>query len=306
MNNLELKNFVEQNPKLVTNRQSTSYPELSVLRYSKQVFYKNLWNDYLEYCRGTVIDKDYNLISAPPLKIYNYGVEERAPVIDPETKVTAYRKVNGFLACLTWYNGDVLVSTTGSLDSDFVGYAKEMMLTHMKWEDWQIALNTNSDYTFFFECVHPEDPHVIPEKNGMYLLGFREKSWDSGIKLYGAEMADMLKDFAQDTFNCFYAEAYHMTMAELQSNVKSVKHEGYVVYAEDGKCAKIKSPWYLMNKWVARNPNTDKLVDLKNDIKKNIEEEYYNLIDHIRANIEEYTALEEQGRLEWIREFFER
>ena len=43
-----------------------------------------------------------------------------------------------------------------------------------------------------------------------------------------------------------------------------------------------------MAKWVARNPNTDKLMDLKNDIKERIEEEFYPLID-------------EQARLAWVR-----
>jgi hypothetical protein len=54
---------------------------------------------------------------------------------------------------------------------------------------------------------------------------------------------------------------------------------------------------------VARNPRTDKLVDLNKDIKQNLDEEYYPLVDAIRANIVEYTAMDEQARLEWVRNF---
>ena len=72
-------------------------------------------------------------------------------------------------------------------------------------------------------------------------------------------------------------------------------------YTASGVAAKIKSPYYLMAKWVARNPNTDKLMDLKNDIKERIEEEFYPLVDKIRENIEEYTSLDEQSRLAWVR-----
>jgi hypothetical protein len=41
---------------------------------------------------------------------------------------------------------------------------------------------------------------------------------------------------------------------------------------------------------------------MKNDIKHNLDEEYYPLVDAIRANIVEYTAMDEQSRLAWVRE----
>jgi len=84
-----------------------------------------------------------------------------------------------------------------------------------------------------------------------------------------------------------------------------VKHEGFVFYAEDGVSAKIKSPYYLTSKWVARNPRTDKLVDLDKDIKHQLDEEYYPLVDAIRENIVAYTAMDEQARLEWVRNYME-
>lgn len=51
----ELRKFVEENPKLVSMR--TAGEGLYVLKYKKNVFYDNLWNDYLEECRGTIVDK---------------------------------------------------------------------------------------------------------------------------------------------------------------------------------------------------------------------------------------------------------
>lgn len=272
-----------------------------VLKYSKSVFFDDLWNTYLEECRGTVVDADFNVISRPFTKIYNYGIEARAPRIALTTPVTAYRKVNGFMVAMTWYNNDILVSTTGSTDSPYVLLAREMMLKHQSWIDWQFAVRGAQGYTLMFECVHPGDPHIIPELAGMYFLGWRENSWDSKVHGFGSEL--VWKFFAEDDLKCFFAESYHMTISELQTAVKDVKHEGFVFYTEDNTSAKIKSPWYLTNKWVARNPRTDKLVDLKNDIKKNLDEEYYPLVDAIRANIEEYTAMDEQSRLAWVREF---
>ena len=292
----ELKNYVATSG-LVNMKECGN--DIFVLKYKKKVFYDNLWNDYIAECRGSIVDKDFNLVAYPFTKIYNYGIEKEAPVLADDTKVTAFRKVNGFMVACTWYNGDVLVSTTGSTDSPYVGMAKEMMLTHAPWADWQMAF-ANDDMqglTVMFECVHPDDPHIIPEKAGMYVLGYRENEWRSEVKhdpFALQEIARML--------NCFHAESVTTNMARLKELAKECKHEGYVFYTEDGVSAKIKSPYYLTSKWVARNPRTDKLVDLNKDIKHNLDEEYYPLVDAIRANIVEYTAMDEQARLAWVRE----
>lgn len=296
-----IKQYVLNNTNLVTMRESPVFPNLFVLKYKKTVFFKNLWNEYLEQCRGTVIDKDFNIVSYPFTKIYNYGIEKSAPVLDVATPVTAYRKVNGFMVALSFYKGDVMVSTTGSTSSSFVDMAKEMMLSHAKWEDWQLALcgADMQDMTFMFECVHPNDPHIIPEKSGMYILGYRENKWNSPV----GHNKEVLASLAEK-FNCYVSESCDVTLDELQAMVKNVKHEGYVFYAENNVSAKIKSPYYLTNKWVARNPKIDKILDLRHDIKMRIDEEYHGVIDAIRSNAEAYSAMNEQERLAWIRAMF--
>jgi hypothetical protein len=54
---------------------------------------------------------------------------------------------------------------------------------------------------------------------------------------------------------------------------------------------------------VARNPRTDKIM--REDFKKSIDEEYYPLLAAIRENITEYTAMDEQARLAWVRKYLE-
>jgi len=94
-------------------------------------------------------------------------------------------------------------------------------------------------------------------------------------------------------------------MGQLLQDVKTVKHEGFVFYTEEGVSSKLKSPYYLTSKWVARNPRTDKLVNLNKDIKHQLDEEYYPLVDAIRENIVAYTAMDEQARLVWVRNYLE-
>jgi len=296
----ELKKFVAENPTLV--KMNPAGDGIFVLKYSKRVFYDNLWNEYIAECRGTIVDEDFNVISRPFTKIYNYGIEKEAPVLPGKTQVTSFRKVNGFMVAVTIHKGELLISTTGSTANDYVDYAKEMMVKHAPLPDWQMALNTadTEGMTFMFECVHPSDPHIIVEKPGMYLLGYRENKWESRVghdPFVILDLAAML--------NCYSPQSLTTSVGQLVALAKEVKHEGFVFYTEDGVSAKIKSPYYLTSKWVARNPRTDKLVDLNKDIKKNIDEEYYGLIDAIRLNIEAYTAMNEQERLEWVRKFLE-
>jgi hypothetical protein len=301
MDKTALKKFVEENSNLVSMRLAGA--GIYVLKYKKKVFFDNLWNEFLEECRGTIVDEDFNIVSRPFTKIYNYGVEAKAPVLADDTKVTAFRKVNGFMVAMTWYKGDILVSTTGSTANDYVNYAKEMMLTHASWADWQMALSTADaqGMTFMFECVHSLDPHIIPEKVGMYLLGYRENTWDSKV----GHDPFVLKDLAS-TFNCYSPESITTNMVQLKKLAKECKHEGYVLYTDDGQSSKIKSPYYLTSKWVARNPRTEKLTRLDPDIKHNLDEEYYPLVDAIRENIVQYTEMDEQARLAWVRNFLEK
>lgn len=299
-----LKQYVVNNPKKVAMKESSTYPGLYILKYKKSVFFKNAWDSFLEHCRGAVIDKDFNLIAYPFQKIYNFGIEERAPRIDPKTLVTAYQKINGFMVALTWYQDDILVSTTGSTDSDFVQLAKEMMLTHQSWHDWQVAVASAKGQTLMFECVHPKDPHIIPEIPGMYFIGSRTVEWNSTVSGFGVDAANKWESFAKGALNCFAPESYVLPLEELLAKTKACRHEGFVFYTKDQQSSKIKSPYYLTSKWVARNPRTNKLVDLKNDIKRNIDEEYHGLIDYIRLNIVEYTEMNEQERLVWVRQYF--
>ena len=288
----ELKNYVDNNPKLVSKRPAGN--GIYVLKYKKTVFFDDLWNRYLEECRGTIVDEDFNLVSRPFTKIYNYGIDKKSPKFEDNVLVDAYRKVNGFMVAVTEHNGELLVSTTGTTDSDYVKMARELIDT----ERYLKVCKAWSNTTFIFECVHPNDPHIVPEKTGMYLLGYRVKNWDSKVRINPKVLKDLEAEFGTEP-----VEHIRTTVGELLALSKTVKHEGFVFYTDLGEAAKIKSPYYLTKKWVARNPRTDKLM--RDDIYKQVDEEYYPLLDAIRANIDEYTALDEQARLTWIRNFLE-
>ena len=290
----KLKQYVESSS-LVNMRECGN--GIYVLKYKKKVFYDNLWNEYIAECRGSIVDQDFNLVAYPFTKIYNYGIEKSAPVLADDVRVTAYRKVNGFMVACTWYNGDVLISTTGSTDSPYVAMAREMIGDNM--DRYRKVCKEYEGNTFMFECVHESDPHIVPEQPGMYLLGMRKNEWCSPIEANAAIMM-----LLQNAFRTRIVQSFYTSMGQLLQEVKTVKHEGFVFYTDEGNVSsKLKSPYYLTAKWVARNPRTDKL--LTKEFREQIDEEYYPLLEHIRSNIDTYTVMDEQARLAWVRNYME-
>ena len=292
----KLKVFVENSD--LVSKKNTSYDGVFLLKYKKKVFWDNLWNEYLEECRGTLVDEHYNVIARPFTKIYNYMIDERSPVFDSDTPVTAYRKVNGFMVAVTAYKHcaeGMIVSTTGTTDSKYVEYARSFM----DYPEFKKEILKYAGHTFLFECVHPEDPHIIPEFKGLYLLAMRENSWESVVQPH------MLSRLA-DRMQVQYEKGIYTTVGKLIKKTATVRHEGFVFYTHgpNPQSAKIKSPYYLTAKFLARCNNTKKLVDP--NMKRGFDEEYYPLFDHIQRNVDEFVALSEQDRLEWIRNFLYR
>jgi hypothetical protein len=297
MNSQEIKAGYEANKHLVTLRESVTHPGLFVLKYRREVFHKNLWNAFLEECRGLVVDKNFNIVSRPFLKIYNYGVEKEAPTFQPEDEVMVFRKVNGFMVAATFYMGALVVSTTGSLDSSFaeLGYnyllKSPAMLEEMK---------HMSEFTFMFECCDPSDPHIVDETPGLYFIGVRHKQ--TGV-LHTDTVKQINKNvgFCLNVYNINPVEQFNCTMRELQAMVKTVKHEGFVFY-KDGVGSKIKSPHYLAKKMLMRK-NIDKLMSM--DAKEFLDEEFFPLIDYIReVDRDHFSELDELARREYIERWF--
>ena len=129
--------YLQHGSRNFTAKASKRYPELRVLKYARSVFYNNRFDDALLEMRGLIIDAHNRIIVRPFKKVFNYSERiakgSRYPIrIGDERLVDAVVKVNGFLGCCTFvslsdghpskgaaFDGKVLYSTTGSLDSAF-------------------------------------------------------------------------------------------------------------------------------------------------------------------------------------------
>ncbi len=272
------------------------YKELGLYlhKYNRKVFYDNLWHldSRLLDARGTVYDEQGNLVIYPFTKVFNYG--ENNTTIPDHHRVLVYRKINGFMLSATRYSGELLFASTGTLDSDFVKMGREMFP-----ESHNYLIQEG--VTTCFEIVHPDDPHIIEEVPGCYLIGIRNNSIGSKQK---HELLAYSKDKIKDS-SILFPESFETTFGELLEIVKSVNHEGFMVYdMESDVVLKLKSPYYLTAKFLARTKKLDLIFS--KEFKKHFDEEFYDLVYWIQSTIskEGYAQISEQERLEIVRDFF--
>lgn len=294
--------------KLYTVKKSEKYPELSVLKYKNKVFYDNLWNQDkgLLECRGRVVNNFGKTVVNPFTKIFNY--QENGTVINGNESCVAVQKINGFMACATYVldYDDVIISTTGSLDSEYVEIARKYIpkefIKHIK--------SVKSDWTYIFEIVAKEDKniHPIKERYGAYLTGMRKVDsekpyfsssiWESSLDIFAEDINKRIEDKNNHILRPSYFTTLFYYIVNSAKNEKNI--EGYVVYGQESKTVlKIKTSYYLTKKALMRKKNIFTLD------KKNVDEEYYPLIEYCK-NIEGFNDLSDKERTGIIEDYFKR
>lgn len=275
--------------------------ELTIYKYSRKVFYNNLWNtdNRLLDARGMVLDQEGNKVIWPFTKVFNYG--ENGTTCDLEKEVRVIRKVNGFLASARWYKGEVIVSTTGSLNSDFVKMAKEVLnkLIPLSCTFWQSL----KDFTLLFEICHENDPHIVDETPGAYLIGMRDMP-------SGQMMSESFCDWIAVKGGFFRPEVFTCEFKQVVRMAKEENHEGFMIRDIDTgeHLMKIKTVHYLTKKFIMRmcDNKVDYMYDFAKEFKESLDEEFQTVVDFITQNISKdyWKALTDQERRETVEEFF--
>lgn len=278
------------------------YPEqnLCVIKYQGKVFYENLWgeDELLNEARGIVFDTNTGeVVIWPFTKVFNH--HENGTELDPETMVIAPRKVNGFLASATCHKGELLIATTGTLDSDYIAYAKEYLdVPSIR----SIVSNLTTDVnTLLFEICHPSDPHIVDEAYGAYLIGGRNH--ETGL-MFTEEHLDAI---AKDT-DMIRPIWLRLKFGDLVYLSRVVDHEGFMVRLLDGTTVmKIKSPHYLSKKALMRlgDKRVESIFKDPETFRQRLDEEFYGCLDAILELGEEFWKIKtEAERKAWLEEFF--
>ncbi len=291
-----MRAYVETHGHLISVKKQA--PNTTVLKYKNKVFYKDLWTPELCELRGTVVDDNFDIIQRPFTKIFN-AHESKAPHIKDDSSVTAPEKINGFMGAATFHNGDLFISTTGSIASDFADLARNY-IKKLTW-DWE----AHKDWTYIYEICDPNDTHIVPEKTGAYLLGARKKEW--GAKQHG--LSESKLDSIAVSMRCLRPKwRYYDTYADLKEEVRIVRHEGFVIWDQFGHEIKIKSPYYLATKFLGRKTEKriNELLDDTRAAKQILDEEYYVVLDYLADHKQAFIEMDEPMRMTFLRDFFDK
>lgn len=293
------------------------YTGLSVLKYSNSVFWDNRWGEdsRLLDCRGMVVDQDDNVVIWPFTKIFNRFENETDLPLDMH--VSAVRKVNGFMASAGAYKDKLLISTTGTLDSEFAQLAEKYILDSCQNLTQMINWMEGAGATFIFEICDPNDPHIVAEEVGVYLIGIRvhgeadsymtpETGLDAFAKVYGFKRPEVF-----NTVKVNDHQSRFITFGDVVGMAKTCDHEGFIVRSIDQPgyplLMKIKSPYYLTKKFLMRGgiKKCEAIWDHGDRVKKIVEEEYYPLVDFLKStyNKDQWMSLNEQARGDVIDQF---
>jgi tRNA splicing ligase len=274
---------------------------LSVFKYAKKVFYDRLWetDELLLEARGMVLDDDGNKVIWPFTKVFNYLEYNAGAELWKDTQIVAPRKVNGFMAAARIYKGELVVSTTGSLDSDFVVLAR----THIE----KLNVSKMLPYlTYIFEICDSSDPHIVEEEEGAYLIGARRM--DHGFPMaYEYQLDDLAIEIG-----ALRPEVFYGTFGELWEMVRECRHEGWMVRLAETEetVMKIKSPHYLSKKFLMRmgDKKVDNMFDCKEEFMKTLDEEFYAIVNYITRwwDKDKWKATTEADRRAVIEKYFEK
>ncbi|QIG60616.1 RNA ligase [Vibrio phage VPT02] len=282
---------------------------LKVLKYDRSVFFKNLWHldERLLDCRGRVVDADWNVIVNPFTKVFNYGENGTGNNLRKDCLYREVHKLNGFLGCVTRSSEyGMLYSTTGTLDSTYAQMVKEMFLEHTRNID-----EIHPDFTLMFEVCHPDDPHIVPEHAGIYLIGCRHTG--EGEDEAEEPMTEKELDKLALAFGWKRPEHRLDTLENILARAKTSKTEGVMVCSalNDEHLFKYKTPHYLSKKLLMRlgKARVENLFDNPEQFKKNLkDEEFFGFVDYVAQYIgrDLWKTMKEQERRELIECWFDK
>ena len=260
---------------------------LDTFKYARRVMFDYLWdtNELLHECRGITYDNRTGaLVVAAPRKSFNYLENGWWKDVPLDTPVIAYKKYNGFMACVSKHEGTGHISTTGSTKSDFVRYAEEYIpAANSTW--------LSDEFTLLYEVVHPDDPHIVDEPIGAHYLGCRSKI-DGAFIPYGK-----LEDTYIGTLKGILA------IAEVNTS------EGFMCYdlhndPDRLAPAKVKTPYYVGKKKLMRLSKNNSAIMYNNPVKfaQTLPKMWQDVPLHIVAEFskEQWDDLDEKYRRNYL------
>lgn len=199
---------------------------LTIWNYSRICQSDKIWDDITLNMRATVLDKEGRVVARSFPKFFN--MDEHVNPIPPES-FEVYEKMDGSLILLFYYQGEWVVASKGSFNSDYSKKAEEILKNHkVDYLDKHIC--------YSFELISPLSKIVVDyggvEKLVM-LAAFNREGGEWNINEYGQYGFEIVKNYKG-------IDDLSTIKQKIESN-----HEGFVVRFKNGFRIKIKSDEYI-------------------------------------------------------------
>lgn len=248
MNQLE---FYESNPEdFFINKHKKK--DLYIIRYKHPMV--DWSNEWTRQARGIILDGDSNIVSRPYEKFFNYLELDWREDLDEDIKMlskwekepyTVIEKLDGSLAVVSQYKGELLYTSSGSLQGKFPHMFKEWFDKNLKPRQKRNLKSLTETYTLLFEYVGPNNRIVVPyKKNQMILHGVIHTQ--TGRELFDeAPFKKIADDIGVETANRMGQIELETLMRVKRQDFTDNLFEGFVVRFDSGKRLKIKTDHYV-------------------------------------------------------------
>ena len=269
--------------------------KFDTFKYHRNVMYDNLWQKYPELLevRGHVYDnRNGRLVQAAPRKTFNYLENDTWKNVPLDTPVQVFKKLNGFLACATEYEGELVVSTTGTTNSEYAVWAKELI--QIWYENPKNKISCASQgFTDVFEIVVPQDPHIVEEQEGCHWLGYRNKTHGKFTP----------SNWLRPTNN--KGEYIECTLARAIELAQSDRGEGFMLYDAAGNCCKLKTPYYVGKKILMRMTEKNVHAMYMGLLPARLPEMWYDAVNAVKKTykVEDWIAMQAQTRRKVLEQY---
>jgi RNA ligase len=222
--------------------EKTSHPTLplDIYNYSRECQFSSTWDDVTLNMRGTVLDREGNVIAKPFPKFFN--MEEHKVEEIPNEPFEVFEKMDGSLGILFHYDNEWHLATRGSFASDQSIKGKEILGRYQY--DRLIP-----GFTYLFEIIYPENRIVCDyDYEDLVMLavidnkdGYELRIHDNDIHMEGIRFVNLYNNLGFKIVKKYDGvDDYKQLKSMIGNNA-----EGFVIKFKSGFRMKIKGEEYV-------------------------------------------------------------
>lgn len=213
---------------LLEKNEHPSLP-LIIWNYSRECQYEGKWDEITLNMRGTITDREGNLVASAFPKFFNYEeVADKVPTTGDYVYVQ--EKMDGSLGILFWYDGEWHLATKGSFSSEQAKKGMEILK-----KKYILDVFPHKHVTYLCEILYPDNRIVVDYKGKERIVfigataGGEELHWTTAETIFkssGIKPKDIVKTEQHFQFD----KSLYKRLKELNTE----NSEGFVLRFQPG------------------------------------------------------------------------